>query len=248
MSKSYEQLVGELQTVIVDGTLYFIAEGDLLLTGDELQDYARPDLGPRPSLGGRRLVVIHRHGQNITQPQGITMRYCVVSETFADETVYTAVAGHMAQACRDWQSICNVRFEHVAAKDAPGSDRSDLLFVVRYVDHPGTRTLASAFFPDYPPERRHVLIFPGFLHSGFSPSGVLRHELGHVLGFRHEHIRSEAPPECPDESLQDSKFLSQYDPRSIMHYFCGRVGSRELEFSEQDIQDAQAVYGPPEAQ
>jgi hypothetical protein len=87
--------------------------------------------------------------------------------------------------------------------------------------------------------------------SYFSPTlrfnrvGVLRHELGHVLGFRHEHIRSEAPAACPGEPLFGTTPLTEYDPRSVMHYFCGNVGSDDLDITEVDREGARKLYGSP---
>jgi hypothetical protein len=70
--------------------------------------------------------------------------------------------------------------------------------------------------------------------------------LGHVLGFRHEHIRSGAPADCPQEGTSDAINLTEYDPRSVMHYFCGGIGTQEMKLTEVDRQGAQAVYGPPQ--
>jgi len=39
--------------------------------------------------------------------------------------------------------------------------------------------------------------------------------------------------------------LTDYDPRSVMHYFCGGVGSLSLSFTDIDKTGAQLVYGPP---
>ena len=75
--------------------------------------------------------------------------------------------------------------------------------------------------------------------------GVLRHELGHVLGFRHEHIRSGAPPGCPDEDVFGAIDLNDYDPKSVMHYFCGGVGNRDLVITAEDRTASQIVYGQP---
>jgi Astacin (Peptidase family M12A) len=98
-----------------------------------------------------------------------------------------------------------------------------------------------------PPERRVVVIDPSFFDSGhgFNKVGVLRHELGHVLGFRHEHIRSEAPPGCPGEPLFGTIVATDYDPKSVMHDFCGDVGSKELEITDLNYQGAQRLYGLP---
>ena len=107
--------------------------------------------------------------------------------------------------------------------------------------------MASGFFPTYPPARRRILIDPQFFDDSvrLQRAGVLRHELGHVLGFRHEHIRSGAPAVCPDEPGHDVINLTDYDPRSVMHYFCGDVGSTDLTLTELDVFGAQKVYGPP---
>ena len=45
--------------------------------------------------------------------------------------------------------------------------------------------------------------------------GILRHELGHVLGFRHEHTRPEAGTCFEDNSWRP---LTPYDSSSVMHY------------------------------
>jgi hypothetical protein len=143
---------------------------------------------------------------------------------------------------------CGVEFRHEANQDNNPAIRAaaPTLFHVRHFDANG-RFIAAAFFPNYPPVRRAVLIDPSFYDQDlpFDRIGVLRHELGHTLGFRHEHIRSGAPPNCPKESLVDTVELTDYDPRSVMHYFCGAVGSRDLAITDVDRKGARQIYGPP---
>lgn len=45
--------------------------------------------------------------------------------------------------------------------------------------------------------------------------GILRHELGHTLSYRHEHTRPEAG-KCFEDA--DWKPLTSYDGFSVMHY------------------------------
>ena len=79
-----------------------------------------------------------------------------------------------------------------------------------------------------------MLIDASYFTTSFNTVGVLRHELGHVLGFRHEHIRSGAPAVCPGESVAATVNLTDYDPQSVMHYFCGGVGNPDLAITETD--------------
>jgi hypothetical protein len=63
--------------------------------------------------------------------------------------------------------------------------------------------------------------------------------------WRHEHISYDAPPACPDEDDFDQQKITQYDPKSVMRYFCGGVGSKELKISDIDRTGSVQVYGPP---
>jgi hypothetical protein len=153
----------------------------------------------------------------------------------------------MRTATEDWMKVCGVEFVYRGALDTDTAARPGAaLFPVMQYDS-GGQFIAAAFFPDDPVERRFVIIDPSY----FSPTlrfdrvGVLRHELGHVLGFRHEHIRSEAPAACPGEPLFGTTPLTAYDPRSVMHYFCGDVGAAELAITDVDRAGAQKLYGLP---
>ncbi|WP_458576345.1 zinc metalloprotease [Aliamphritea spongicola] len=73
--------------------------------------------------------------------------------------------------------------------------------------------------------------------------GILRHELGHVLGFRHEHTRAES-----GTCFEDSEWtpLTSYDPFSVMHYpQCNGQGDWSLSITKQDAKGASCLYGPP---
>ena len=150
------------------------------------------------------------------------------------------------KATKEWENACNVDFVYEESYDTANILKpiNDLTFVVLGFESNGG-FIASAFFPYYPTERRRLLIDPSYFNSKFDKIGVLRHELGHVLGFRHEHISGNAPMDCPKENVAGTIPLTKYDPKSVMHYFCGGMGSIKLEITELDKSGAQDLYGNP---
>jgi hypothetical protein len=249
--------------VEIDGETYWVAEGDQLLDGDQLELYVdqlnnkaeqKKLLSDAAALGEAlvtptlsQLIGITSNGKLVRWREGKSLTYCVLKNTFGDNQEYLLARQSVEKATQAWMDTCGIVFEHVIAKDSsPSTHPAGVLFTVRKIDAQG-RFIAAAFFPNDPPERRRVLIDPSFFADdlGFDRVGVLRHELGHVLGFRHEHIRADAPAACPDEDLDETLDLTPYDPTSVMHYFCGGVGSTELLITTVDVGGAQKVYGLP---
>ncbi|AGC41880.1 putative lipoprotein [Myxococcus stipitatus DSM 14675] len=144
------------------------------------------------------------------------LTYCV-SNTFGVNKA--AVVAAMNTATADWEATANVDFIHNPAFDAScTASQTGVLFDVRPVNS-GGQYLARAFFPNAPRSSRNVLldnvVFGGT--SVWTLEGTLRHELGHVLGFVHEHDR------CPGGAGTNMRPLSVYDSASVMHY--PRAGS-----------------------
>jgi hypothetical protein len=264
-SPKLEQLRSSARKVRLEpgGETYYVLEGDLLYDDDELELHAlqqdvrakAKEVGLTPTADSGReaaLVVVAPGGKVVRWRPGKVLTYTVLRESFPTQDNYDLVVKSVKDATQAWQDTCGIVFEHRSEFDghtnvsaSPDDIDASLVFTVRYIDA-GGQFIASAFFPTYPPNRRRVLIDPSFFADSltFDRCGVLRHELGHTLGFRHEHIRSEAPPACPDEPAYDTRNLTDYDPQSVMHYFCGDVGSRELAITEKDRLGAQMVYGP----
>ncbi|MGK3964694.1 hypothetical protein WMF38_11015 [Sorangium sp. So ce118] len=249
IERKVEELKAKLPTLELDGKLMYVAEGDLLLEEEQLADYVPhaanvepPNLPAGP--GGEGLVGILQNGKLVRWPPGFVISYCVLRASFRSEREYATVRTNMMAAARDWEETCGVSFRHMAELDGSRSRPQEVVFPVQLANA-GGRFVAAAFFPNDPISRRQLLIDPSYFSPGFDPVGVLRHELGHVLGFRHEHIRSGAAPRCPAEDTSQTIDLTAYDPRSVMHYFCGGVGSRDLKITELDVQGSQRVYGMP---
>ncbi len=265
MSNLFETLKQKLNIVEIDGIKLYIAEGDTLLTEAQLKVYA--DLreaeiaaqaaakrADRAGMGMSRLghaaprglIAQTRDGQVVKWKKDKVLSWRVAKASFGGNAAhYQMVVDNMKVATAAWEAACGVNFEYHPELDSrPGTGLEGLVFVVREFNA-GGKFIAAAFFPSDPVERRMVNVDPSYYTTGFDKVGVFRHELGHVLGFRHEHIRNDAPPVCPNEQLWDTQVLTKYDPQSVMHYFCGGAGSHNLAITDLDRRGAQQVYGLP---
>lgn len=256
-SPDFKKLQEKLRTVTIDGRAYHVAEGDLLLDEDQIVLYKaeRDALKQLNNLNvgvnaQSFLVGIQLGGKIVRWDPSLTLTYCVLRNTFGSDEEYNLVVKNMKAATGEWEATCGVRFQHVETLDTSSSlAPAGVLFPVRKIDSNG-QFIAAGFFPNDPPDRRKLFIDPSYFapNQAYNLVGVLRHELGHVLGFRHEHIRSGAPPECPHESTTGTFDFTKYDPHSVMHYFCGGAGSKELAITAVDLEGSQRVYGAPTTQ
>ncbi|MBG6129401.1 putative Zn-dependent protease [Aquimarina sp. EL_43] len=248
----FEKFMQRFNSVDIDGFTYYVVEGDLLLDEDQLLEYfyvrehISETLKQSNQLLSNKLVGEVRNGQLVRIQNPTNIKYTIIKSSFDNEENYNKIVTYMKEATQSWSNVCNLKFFHKVEMDGtlrPTDNPEEVDFVVR--EYPaGGAFIAKAFFPYYSKRRKKILLDPSFYNSGFSPIGVLRHELGHTIGLRHEHIRSGAPADCPSESLENTVNLSDYDPQSVMHYFCGGVGSRELLITEKDSIGIQFLYGP----
>lgn len=181
-----------------------------------------------------------------------TLRYAVVRATFATQEQYDAVVLDMAAAAGAWEAacdVCRIEIDHMPQHDGISqwdqylalAATDELRFIVVYSADPNG-PIASAFFPSDQVTQRLLTIYPDYFGgSQFPAVGVLRHELGHTLGYRHEQISGVVG--CDAES-SDWRPVTEYDSVSVMHYFCGGAGTRELELSVKDKEGHLRLYGP----
>lgn len=243
----------ECQALGIERSKRFIVEGDIGLKESSVASYAARRIEIAESAQGlsdedfQGLLGIERNGKTLRWLPGKTLTYCVWRPTFPNDTEHAKVVEGMREATSNWESICGIRFEHIEEKDTDDNlSFGDVEFPVLRQSGGGS-TIAMAFFPDDALRDRIVWVFDGYFSStsSFDPVGVMRHELGHVLGFRHEHIRPEAPDLFNPESTEHTVEITEYDPMSVMHYVSGNVGDPELQFTSLDRSGARVVYGGP---
>jgi serralysin len=203
---------------------------------DAYQQMANGDVGQLQ--GG--LAVYSTGGKDIkwTASQALNITYCV-STKFGSN--YSKVVSSMNTAAGAWEGAGKVNFIHVSAQDSNCTSRNgNVVFDVNPVNVRG-QYLARAFFPNSSRNSRNVLID----NSAFQPSapgldGILRHELGHTIGFRHEHTRPEAGA-CYEDAQW--RALTPYDSSSVMHYpQCNGTNTWNLTLTNLDKQGAGILY------
>ncbi|WP_441292642.1 matrixin family metalloprotease [Sorangium sp. KYC3313] len=189
------------------------------------------------------LIVGRSHGRDVrwSDREKRSLSYCV-SEAFGGD--HGAVVSAMESAAGAWEEVADVRFVHLADQDDACDARNKrVVFDVRPVE--GQPYYARAFFPDSSRRARNLLIDSTALGplDLWTLTGVLRHELGHALGFRHEHTRPEAGACFEDDGW---RALTPYDAGSVMHYpWCNGTNWGDLDLTKRDARGAAALYGPP---
>ncbi|MDI1477338.1 M57 family metalloprotease [Polyangium sp. y55x31] len=190
-------------------------------------------------------LIVHRNGNQDAKwndTQKLDLTYCV-STTFGSR--YNSAVQAIKDATAAWEAVTNVKYKHVADQDSNcNAQNNNVLFDVRPTNANG-QYLARAFFPGDARSSRNVLIDGGaFGNNGPTTlTGILRHELGHTLGFRHEHTRPEAGACFEDNQW---RALTPYDAKSVMHYpQCNGKGDQTLNLTDMDKQGAVSLYGTP---
>ena len=239
----------KLQTYLAvlpkDDELY-VVEGDLLLTEQEIRAYvvAKSQTQSPTFQSGELLVNIHNGNRDYYQdPSQRNLTYAVDKNSFSNESEYRRAVTNMREAGKSWQNICptcRVRFTYLSQHDNSPT-HGKVNFIVRLKNANG-KYIAAAFFPHDSPLRRYVNIDPSYFTTNYNKVGVLRHELGHTLGYRHEHTRN-----VPGCFFEDDEWLplTAYDPKSVMHYFCGGGGGLSLSITQTDRSGHRRLYKLP---
>lgn len=246
----------------VPGESYFIAEWDLTFeTEEELRAHYDREFGGDQS----KLAVFQRlsNGFEPTYPgyEALDITYCV-SNTFTNKST---VVADMATATRDWENVMNVKFRYVSGHDAScNQNNANVDFAVMPTTNAGLWGCGASKLVwgtlgctvGGVSGTKGVLLLQYSLlgaepYPGTTAVGLIQHELGHVLGFRHEHPW--APGGCSEAPTISSldltgRRLTPYDQDSVMHYAnpsCNGIYGSDSRISALDGRGGRLVYGMP---
>lgn len=218
----------------------FIVEGDVPVSDErELRQY----FDTYVSRAAQPLTVMHVMGADVIWPSPgkFNLTYCI-GNGFGTRKAQVITA--MEQATRSWSDRVGAAFRYVPSEDANcTATNANVLFDVNPAPT-GATYFARAFFPNDARAQRNVLIGADAFTTtagGRDFQGIIRHELGHTLGFRHEHIWSST---CAGESTSDARLVTEYDVNSVMHYpQCRPVNAGGYRQTAHDYRGAVALYG-----
>jgi hypothetical protein len=173
--------------------------------------------------------------------QALNLTFCIstTGQGAFSPTEYTQVLNAMNSASATWESAANINFIHGSDVKCNRRNQSVVFNVSRVCSG---AFLASAFFPSTGRGNRQLLIDCTSFGSiaPFTMAGILRHELGHTIGLRHEHTRPES-----GTCFEDNKWmvLTAYDSASVMHYpQCNGTQTGDLVLTNLDRQGAGILY------
>jgi hypothetical protein len=225
----------------VDGQ--YIVNGDEPVAGTRaLRSYYDGMLGVAQKISTTGLVVNTVRGSDDKWSNARVgkLTYCI-SNKFGNRK--NAVARATARGASLWENASTaIDFSRKPVAETNCTTRNDrVLFSVEPTK--SQAFIARSFFPSSPDARRNVKVNPVSLLKtpDWSPGNILGHELGHILGFRHEHTRPEAGVCFEDLNWRP---LTPYDSASIMHYPQCNGTSLDLSFTDTDAEGVAALYGP----
>jgi serralysin len=236
----------------------YVFGGDMVATGEDglRREYERY-FGKRPgssdgygeavsyltvdNVNGADVLLEPRYSDSSGGRYDLT--YCIERNTFSAAEL-TALITALAQATDSWSGLVNVAFRYEPSQDANcGSENTSVFFNVRGVA--GSEYNAFAFFPEDARAARELLVYDVAFTTtsgGRDLQGILRHETGHILGFRHEHIW--LGDDCTGEEIADGRHVTPYDEDSVMHYpQCRTSGTSGYRQTSLDYQGAIGLYG-----